>query len=93
MATSMIDDAEVALARAHASDGDKFALYDVTLADLYLMKAREEQGHAHYSDAADLAQVALKHAEEATRRAAEARTSGATQPAPKATIQHPAEKP
>ena len=39
-ATSVIDDADAALARAHAAEGDKYALYETTLADLYLVKAR-----------------------------------------------------
>jgi hypothetical protein len=86
-ATSVIADAEVALERAHASEGGKYALYETTLADLYLVKAREEQGHARYSDAAELAADALKFAEAAARKAAEHRTAA---PGPSATIQHPA---
>ena len=92
MATSVVDDADVALARAHAAEGEKYALYETTLADLYLMKAREEQGHARYSDAASLAADALKYAESATRKAAERRTSAAGPPTPTANIQRPAEE-
>ena len=92
MATSVVDDADVALARAHAAEGEKYALYETTLADLYLMKAREEQGHAHYSDAASLAADALKYAESATRKAAERRTSAAAPPTPTANIQRPPEE-
>jgi len=86
-ATSVIDDAEVAVVRAHAADGEKYALYETTLADLYLAKAKEESGHAHYADAHDLATEALRNAQEATRKAAERRTSDKA-PAPQATIQH-----
>src|SRR3979490_425035 len=86
-ATSVINDAEVALARAHASEGEKYALYETTLADLYLAKAREERGHAHYAEAAELGADALKFAETAGRKAAERRTAGTSTPA--ATIQHP----
>ena len=95
-ATSVIDDAEVALLRAHAAEGEKYALYETTLADLYLQKAKEEQGHARYADARELADNALRQAQIATRKAAERRTSDTT-PAPRATIQHepvtPADKP
>jgi hypothetical protein len=87
-ATTVIDDAEVALARAHATDGAKYALYETTLADLYLMKAREEQGHARYTQAQELAADALKLAQAATRKAAEGRSSGTATPAPQATIKH-----
>jgi hypothetical protein len=92
MATSVIDDADVALARAHAAEGEKYALYETTMADLYLVKAREQAGHAHYSDAANLANEALKYAEAATVKAAERRTSAAVPPMPTANIQRPAEE-
>jgi hypothetical protein len=84
----VIDDAEVALARAHATDGAKYALYETTLADLYLAKAKEEQGHARYTQAQELGADALKLAQAATRKALEARTSGTATPAPQATIKH-----
>jgi hypothetical protein len=87
-ATTVIDDAEVALARAHAADGAKYALYETTLADLYLMKAKEEQGHARYTQAQELAADALKLAQAATRKAADGRSSGTATPAPQATIKH-----
>ena len=86
-ATTVIDDAEVALARAHATDGAKYALYETTLADLYLAKAKEEQGHARYAEARTLATDAVRYAEPATKKAAERRTSDSA-PAPTATIQH-----
>lgn len=87
MATSIIDDAEVADLRAHAADGDKYAMYETTLADLYLAKAKEEAGHAHYSEARDLAADALKYAQDATRKAGERRAADQS-PTPQATIQH-----
>ncbi len=89
LATSVVDDAEVALARAHAAEGEKYALYETTLADLYLIKAKEEQGHARYAEARDLAADALQHAEAATRQAAEHRTSADAPPVPTANVQHP----
>jgi hypothetical protein len=90
-ATNVIDDAEVALARAHASDGDKYAAYETTLADLYLAKAKEEQGHAHYSDAMALASDAVKYASTAAKKAIERRNSASTPPAPTAKIERPSE--
>jgi len=92
MATSVVDDADVALARAHAAEGEKYALYETTLADLFLFKAREAQGHARYSEAAALAADALKYAETATRKAAERRTSAAGPPTPTANVQRQEEK-
>ena len=88
-ATSVIDDAQLAIERTHAADGDKYAQYETTLADLYLAKAKEEQGRAQYAAAADLGAQALKFAETATRKAAERRTSGTPPTAPPATIRRP----
>jgi len=76
-ATSVIDDAELALVRARAADADRFAPYEATLADLYLAKAREEQGHARYADARALANEALRYAGAASRKATDNRTSPA----------------
>jgi hypothetical protein len=90
-ATTVIDDAEVALARAHATDGEKYAMYETTLADLYLVKAKEAQGHARYATAQELATDALKMAEAATRKAAEGRTSGTPPPLPQAKIKRSGE--
>ncbi|MCA1829853.1 MAG: hypothetical protein LC689_23290, partial [Myxococcales bacterium] len=64
-------------------------LYETTLADLYLAKAKEEQGHARYSEAAQLGSDALRFAESATRKAAERRTSANAPPTSQATVQHP----
>jgi hypothetical protein len=80
-ATSVIDDADVALVRARAADADRYAPYEATLAELYLAKAREEQGHARYSDARALATEALRHAAAAARQAAEKRAVSASDPA------------
>jgi hypothetical protein len=92
-ATSVIGDAEVALARAHAAESEKYAPYETTLADLYLVKAREEQGHAHYSEASQLAADAVKYASAATKKAAESRAGTATPPTPTANIQRPVAPP
>ena len=87
-ATSLISDAEIAVARAHAADGDTKAIYETTSADLYLQKAKEEQGHARYGPAMELARRSTELAEAATLRAAQQRT-GAAPVAPSATIAHP----
>jgi hypothetical protein len=80
-ATSLINDAEVAVARAHAADGEKLAPYETTLADLYLTKAREEQGHAKYSDARELAADCIKQADLAARKSVEHRRAPPSAPA------------
>ena len=45
-ATSVISDAEAALAQARAADGERLAPYQTVSAQLYLAKAREQQGRA-----------------------------------------------
>jgi hypothetical protein len=80
-ATSYIDDADRALMRAHAADADRYAAYEVALADLYLAKAREEQGHAQYGDARALADDALRYANAAGRKAADRKSGEARSPA------------
>jgi hypothetical protein len=91
--TSVIDDADAAVGRAHAAEGEKYALYETTLADLYLAKAKEKSGHARYSEAQQLGAEALKYAETATRKAAERRTAATAPPTPQATVQHPSPTP
>jgi acyl CoA:acetate/3-ketoacid CoA transferase alpha subunit len=86
-ASSVIGDAEDAVARAHSREGEKYALYETTLADLYLVKAREEQGHAHYSDAEDLADASRKYADQAAKKAADRHAADAAAAVPTATIQ------
>ncbi len=90
-ATTVIDDADAAVSRAQAGEGEKYALYEMTLADLYLVKAKEEQGHARYTEAAQLGSEALRFADAAMRKAAERRTSAEAPPVPQANVQHPAE--
>jgi hypothetical protein len=75
-ATGTIHDAESAVERAHAAEGEKYAPYETTLADLYLQKAHEEQGHARYSQARDLASEAQKLAVTARSKAVERRGAG-----------------
>ncbi len=74
------------MARAHAADGEKLAPYETTLADLYLIKAREEQGHARYADAKDLAADSIKLAELAAKKSVDHRASPPSGPIPQATL-------
>ncbi len=74
------------MARAHAADGEKLAPYETTLADLYLTKAREEQGHAKYADARELAADCIKQADLAARKAVEHRRSPAGAATPEAPL-------
>ena len=80
-ATSVIGDAEAAVARARAVGGEKAAPYEVVSAELYLAKAREQQGRAQYGAAADLARQSLRFAEEAIERAGQGASRGAPAPA------------
>jgi hypothetical protein len=76
-ATSVIDDAELSLRRARGADSDRYAQYETTLAELYLAKAREMQGHAQYAEARTLASDALRFANAASRKAADHRSGEA----------------
>ena len=67
-ATSVILDAEAAVARAHAAGGEQSAIYEMTSADLYLRKAQEEQSAAHYGAAIDLARESAAFAAEAVKK-------------------------
>jgi hypothetical protein len=71
----MINGADAALVNTRGADGDKLAPYETTLADLYLAKAREKQGHAQYGDAEMLAADARRFAEAASLKAAQGRAS------------------
>ena len=88
-ATSLIGDAEIAVTRAHAADGDRHAIYEVTSADLYLEKAKEEQGHAHYGPAMELAKKSAEMAQAATLKAAQVRTGAAPTAPPPSTLTRP----
>jgi len=88
-ATSVIGDAEAAVASARAAGGEKLAPYETISAELYLAKAREEQGRAQYGAARELAEQSLRFAREAIERAGEGRSSrsgGSPAPASPATV-------
>ena len=64
-ATAVINDATVALAGAKAADGERYAPYEYTSAELYLEKAQEERGHADYQTAIEYARKAREMARQA----------------------------
>jgi hypothetical protein len=91
-ATSVIGDAEAAVARARAADGERLAPYETVTAELYLAKAREESGRAQYGAAEDLARQSLRFAREAVDRAGSGQRAGAAAdpaPASPATVTRP----
>lgn len=81
-ATSLVRDAAAAGAKARAVQADRFAPYEMTAADLYLDKAREEQGRARYGVAQELARKSLQFADEAARKAAAQRGAAPAAPQP-----------
>jgi hypothetical protein len=90
-ATSVIRDAEAAVARARAADGERVAPYETISAELYLAKARDQQGRAQYGAAEDLARQSLQFAAAAVERAGSA-GRGPAEAAP-ATITRPSAAP
>ena len=64
----MIGEAETAVARVRAADGERIAPYETISAELFLEKAREQQGRAQYGAAEDLARQSLRFAREAADR-------------------------
>jgi hypothetical protein len=76
-AYGVIREAETALVRARAAGSERYAPYQTASAELYLEKAREEQGRAQYGAAKDLARQSLDFARQATERAGDRATSTA----------------
>jgi len=71
-ATRSISAAEVALEGARSAGAERHSPYELTGAEAYLEKAREESGLARYGDAVAHARKAQALADEARRRAGEA---------------------
>lgn len=67
--TLALRDAETALDVARKNGADQFAVYEFRSAELYLAKAREEEGGSDFQAAIDLAEQARKLAEAAHARA------------------------
>jgi len=63
--TAVISDASVALSGAKTAEGDKYAPYEYTSAELFLQKAREERGYADYEVAIDYARKSRDFARQA----------------------------
>lgn len=63
--TAFLTDAETMLEAARAAEAEKLALYEWTAANLYLHKAKEEQGYSDYEHAVDYAKKAVELATQA----------------------------
>jgi hypothetical protein len=63
--TAFLLDADVQLNAARTAGAEKYAPYDFTAAQLYLVKAREEVGYSDYEAALDFARKAAEHARKA----------------------------
>jgi len=71
--------ASSAVAAAKAAGADKTALYEYTLAVLYLRQARVEAGHAHYQVAVNYGRLAERKANDARALALDRATGGDTE--------------
>ena len=71
-ATATISDGEVALEKARTAQAQKYAIYNYTLAELYLHKAKEEAGYADFGTATELAEKAITNADLASQKSAKA---------------------
>jgi Domain of unknown function (DUF4398) len=71
--------ASSSVAAAKAAGADKTALYEYTLAVLYLRQARVEAGHAHYQVAVNYGRLAERRANDARALAID-RSTGGTDP-------------
>lgn len=82
--TIALRDAEAAIESARAADAARYAAFELTSADEYFRKAREEEGYSDFQAAVDLAQRALVFADKARERALKnpARSGGPGVPAP-----------
>lgn len=68
--------ASSSVAAAKAAGADKTALYEYTLAVLYLRQARVEAGHAHYQVAVNYGRLAERKGNDARALAQERATGG-----------------
>lgn len=75
-------DAEVALQSARTAGAAEKAPYELTSAELYLHKAREELGYSEYEVALDFARKATRSAQEARERALKNPPAAAAKAAP-----------
>ncbi|MCA9542820.1 MAG: DUF4398 domain-containing protein [Myxococcales bacterium] len=80
-ATSAIHDASVAIDAARGAKAPQFAVFEFVSAELYLRKAREEEGYSDFQAAVNFARKAEAMAAHAKTRAT-ARTRKGMAPAP-----------
>lgn len=66
--TAWMVDAEVALNSARTAGAAERSPYELTSAELYLHKSREELGYSEYELAVEYARRATRHAQEARER-------------------------
>lgn len=71
--TATIAEAEAELEAARAAGAERAAPYELTSAEAYLHKAREEQGRSAYEPAARFAVKARDRAREAKQKAVQSR--------------------
>ncbi|HEY3449750.1 MAG TPA: hypothetical protein VGK67_25575 [Myxococcales bacterium] len=75
--TALIMDGDVQLEAARMADAPKLAPYEFTAAEVYLHKAREEQGYSDFDISIDFGKKAVKFATEAKKKSMAAKADGA----------------
>lgn len=68
-AHSTIARAHIALEAARGAEAQKYAIYQYRSAELYLKKAKEEEGYSSFQEAVDLAKISRSFADKARARA------------------------
>lgn len=86
---TVIWQADAELAGARAADGQKNAPYEMTAAEIYLEKAREEESYADFDPAIQYGTKARDMARSAKNKAAAARNRGAPPSEPPPMIDEP----
>ncbi len=92
-ATAVINDAEVALSGARTARAYDHAPYEYTTAELYLEKAREERGYAHYGRAIKYGRKSAQSAREAQARSMQQVRQEPSQPVEVKTPEDPTDGP
>ncbi len=67
--TLALHDAESAIEAARSADARRYAVYELTSAEEYFRKAREEEGYSDFQAALNLAETARDFADRARARA------------------------
>lgn len=79
-ATAVINDAEVALSGARAARAYDHSPYEYVTAELYLEKAREERGYAHFGRAIEYGRKAAQSARQAQAQSMQTVRDGSDAP-------------